>query len=100
LFEVQQTARFAAWLARLRDSRAKAVIARRIQRMASGNFGDAQAVGGQVSELRVDFGPGYRVYFTRRGTEIVILLCGGDKSSQRRDIALAKTMAAEVHGGN
>ena len=68
--------------------------------MALGNFGDAQTVGGRVSELRIDFGPGYRVYFTRRGTEVVILLCGGDKGSQRRDIALARTMAAEVHRGN
>ena len=100
MFEVQQSATFATWLVRLRDLRAKAIIARRVQRMALGNFGDATTVGERVSELRVDVGPGYRIYFTRRGTEVVILLCGGDKGSQRRDIALAKTMAAEMHDGN
>jgi len=63
--------------------------------MEIGNFGDAKAVGEGVSELRIDFGPGYRVYFTRRGGVVVILLCGGDKSSQARDIARAKTMGAE-----
>lgn len=97
MIEVRQTASFADWLAELRDVRGRAVIARRIARLSLGAFGDTKSVGGRVSELRVDHGPGYRVYFTRKGQEVVILLCGGDKGSQERDIAVAKAMAAEVH---
>jgi putative addiction module killer protein len=94
--EVQQTAEFTVWLQELRDIRARARIAARIDRLAFGLMGDVKSVGGSVSELRIDYGPGYRVYFTRRGGELVILLCGGDKSSQGRDIAKAKEMAAQL----
>lgn len=81
---------------RLRDVQGRAVIARRVERIAASNFGDHKSVGDGVSELRIAFGPGYRVYFTRRGSQIVVLLCGGDKSSQRRDIAKAKQLVKEL----
>jgi putative addiction module killer protein len=71
-------------------------MAQRIVRLQAGLFGDAKAVGGGVSELRVDYGPGYRIYFTRRGKILVVLLCGGDKASQRRDIKAAIAMATEL----
>ena len=74
-----------------------AVSRTRIARLEGGNFGDVQPVGGKVSELRFDFGPGYRVYFTRKGRAVVILLVGGDKRSQSADIATAKAMAASIH---
>ena len=93
---VRQTDTFADWFAMLRDARAKSRIAARIVRIQAGNFGDCKSIGGGVSELRVDVGPGYRVYFTRRGDELIILLCGGDKGSQRRDILTAKALAEEV----
>ena len=73
-----------------------AKIAIRIKRLADGNFGDVAPVGDGVSELRIHFGPGYRVYFVRRGEVVVILLCGGDKSTQARDIAVARDMAGEI----
>lgn len=95
VYLVQQTETFAAWLDGLRDLRARIAIARRIERMAAGNLGDAKSVGGGVSELRVDVGPGYRLYFTRRRGVIVILLCGGDKRSQKADIARAQRLATE-----
>lgn len=94
MWRVRQTATFADWFAALRDDRAKNRIAARIVRVEAGNFGDCKPVGAGVSELRVDVGPGYRVYFTRRDGELVILLCGGDKASQQRDIAKAKAMAS------
>ena len=93
---VQQTAVFSVWLGRLRDRTARAIIARRIDRVASGNLGDVKAVGDGVSELRVDHGPGYRVYFVRRGQSVIVLLCGGDKSSQAKDILRAKALAQEI----
>lgn len=94
--EVRQTEIFADWLAGLGDISAKARIVARIRRLALGNPGDIKSVGGGVSEMRIDYGPGYRAYFTRRGRTIVILLCAGDKSSQRRDIKLAQQLAKEV----
>jgi putative addiction module killer protein len=94
--EVRRTELFIDWLDRLSDARAVAKIAVRIQRMAQGNFGDCEPVGEGVSELRIHYGPGYRVYFVQRGGVIVILLCGGDKSTQTKDIAKAKTLAKEV----
>jgi putative addiction module killer protein len=94
MIEVRQTACFEVWLDDLADGRAASRIAQRIIRLRNGLFGDVRPVGGGVSELRVDYGPGYRVYFVRRGAVLVILLCGGDKRSQPRDIAKAKLLAA------
>ena len=96
MFEVRRTERFIQWVDGLSDPRAVAKIAARAERLASGNFGDVQPVGEGVSELRIHYGPGYRVYFVQRGAVVVILLCGGDKSSQARDIKSAKAMAKEV----
>jgi putative addiction module killer protein len=87
---------FDEWLDGLRDRRAQAVIARRILRIEGGLLGDIKSVGGNVSEIRIDFGPGYRLYFTYRGQEVIILLCGSDKSDQRRAIAQAQAMVGEV----
>src|ERR1700733_6189092 len=94
--EVRQTAIFREWLDGLPDHRAATRIAQRIVRLQAGLFGDVKPVGGGVSELRVDHGPGYRVYFLQRGRTVIILLCGGDKRSQRRDIARATALAAEL----
>ena len=96
MFEVRRTAAFMDWLAGLRDGLARARIAKRIDRIAAGNFGDAKSVGGGISELRFAFGPGYRAYYTVRGNVVVILLCGGDKTSQDRDIERAIAMAREI----
>lgn len=81
---------FREWLRKLRDVRARAKIRVRLNRVRLGNFGDAKSVGGGVFELRIAYGPGYRVYFARSGSHVVLLLCGGDKSTQRRDIRAAK----------
>ena len=96
MIEVRLSEVFADWLDGLRDEQAVARIVLRIRRLEQGNPGDAKAVGDGVSELRVPYGPGYRLYFVRQGREVVILLCGGDKSTQRRDIALAKRLAKEL----
>lgn len=96
IYAVRQTKRFSTWHRGLADLKARIAIARRIERASTGNLGDTKPVGGGVSEMRIDVGPGYRVYFTIRGSEIVILLCGGDKKSQKRDIALAAQLAQEV----
>jgi putative addiction module killer protein len=82
----------------LRDSRAKAHIAARVHRLSLGNPGDAKPVGGGVVEMRISYGPGYRVYYTEHGKQLVILLCGGDKSTQRSDIKRAIRMAGELKG--
>jgi len=95
MIEVRQTTIFARWLSDLRDDDARARIFVRIRRLELGNPGDVKAVGAGVSELRIAYGPGYRMYFIRQGNTVVVLLCGGDKSTQRRDIALAKKMAKE-----
>lgn len=94
MIEVRQTAEFVAWFRSLRDRQARARIDTRIVRLAGGNVGDAKRVG-SISELRIDYGPGYRLYFIWRGTELVILLAGGDKRTQARDISLATRLAAE-----
>ena len=94
--EVRRTAAFADWLAELRDLRARAKIAARIDRLAFGNPGDVAPVGEGVSEFRIHYGPGYRVYFVRRGAAIIVLLCGGDKSTQAKDIKTAKLLAANL----
>lgn len=93
MIEIRRTASFDEWLRALRDRVALARILVRIDRLALGNPGDVRPVGEGVNELRIDYGPGYRVYFVRRGAMLVILLCGGDKSSQRRDIEAALTLA-------
>ena len=98
MIEVRQTRTFMEWRAGLRDVVARKRIGARIDRLSFGNFGDVKPVGEGVSELRLDFGPGYRIYFVQRGDVLVILLCGGDKSSQVRDIAKAKLMAQELDG--
>ena len=89
----QKSDEFDAWLAAMKDHVGKARIALRLDRAAKGNFGDCEPVGGGVSEMRIHYGPGYRVYFTQRGREIVILLAGGDKSSQSTDIKTALRLA-------
>jgi putative addiction module killer protein len=94
--QIVQSDVFTAWLDNVKDERAAARIVTRIRRMEIGNAGDVRSVGDGVSEIRIDYGPGYRVYFARRGRTLVILLCGGDKKSQRKDIALAKRMAKEA----
>lgn len=93
---IQQTTVFAEWLDGLADKVAQVLIAQRITAAEAGNFGDCEPVGEGVSEMRVHFGPGYRVYLMRDGYVVYLLLCGGDKSSQKADIALAKEMAAQV----
>jgi putative addiction module killer protein len=94
--EVRQTDIFAAWFEDLRDREARARITVRIRRLSLGNPGDVKPVGKGVSEMRIDYGPGYRVYLTRRGNALVILLCGGDKRTQERDIARAQELAEEL----
>jgi putative addiction module killer protein len=93
---VQQTGIFVAWHTSVRDLRAKVAIARRIDRAASGNLGDIKPVGDGVSEMRVEVGAGYRIYFTMRNGVVIVLLAGGDKSSQSADIRRAKKLAKEV----
>ena len=94
--EVRQTARFSTWLAGLRDMRGRAKILKRIDRAMAGNLGDVAPVGEGVSEMRIFYGPGYRLYFIQRGASLILLLCGGDKSTQSADISLAKAMAKEI----
>ena len=94
MYEVRQTEIYAKWEQSLRDSIARAAITARIVRLSKGNFGDVKSVGDGVSELRIHYGPSYRVYFQQRGSTIIILLCGGDKKSQTRDIVRAKELAA------
>jgi putative addiction module killer protein len=90
--EVQRTEEFAGWLRRLKDAGAVARIVARLRRMELGNPGESKNLGGGLLEMRIDYGPGYRIYFTRRGGSIVILLCGGDKRTQQKDIARAKAL--------
>lgn len=96
MIEVRQTTRFSTWLASLRDERAKARILKRLDRAKKGNLGDIGPVGQGVSEMRIFYGPGYRLYFVQRGKKLVVLLCGGDKSTQDADIAEARAMALEL----
>ncbi|MBO6541150.1 MAG: type II toxin-antitoxin system RelE/ParE family toxin [Rhizobiaceae bacterium] len=96
MVEIRQTAAYRKWFDGLRDVAARSRIAIRIRRLSLGNFGDVKPVGGGISELRVDYGPGYRVYFKQHGAELVVLLAGGDKKSQARDIAKANKLAQEL----
>ncbi len=95
-FSLEETLEFAKWLSGLRDRKAKAKITDRIKRASNGNFGDYRSVQGGVFEMRVDYGPGYRVYFFQRGKELVILLCGGDKRRQDFDVVHAKRQKEEI----
>lgn len=96
MYQLRETEVFGKWLRALRDMRAKARIVARLESARLGNLGDARSVGGGVSEMRVDVGAGYRVYFTRRQRVVLILPCGGDKSSQTKDIAHAKRMSKTI----
>ena len=96
MVEIRQTARFTEWFDALRDRKTKARITARIFRLQQGNPGEHRELGGGVFELKLDFGPGYRLYCTRRGDTVIVLLVGGDKSTQASDIATAQAMAKEV----
>ena len=95
MFALKQTETFRKWRTKLKDERARASIASRLDRLAYGHAGDAEPVGDGISELRIHYGPGYRVYFQRRATTLIVLLCGGDKSAQAKDIKTAKRLAVE-----
>jgi putative addiction module killer protein len=95
MIEILQSETFADWLRHLKDRRARARIQARLDRMADGNFGDIESVGDGISEARIHYEPGYRLYFMPRGRQLVVLLCGGDKASQSRDIQRAKQIAQD-----
>jgi len=95
MFELKQTETFRDWWTGLRDERARGLITSRLNRLAYGHTGDVAPAGEGISELRIHFGPGYRVYFRKRGKTVIILLCGGDKSSQSKDIKKARKLAEE-----
>ena len=95
MLELKQTETFRKWRIRLKDERVRALIASRLDRLAFGHAGDAESVGHGVSELRIHHGPGYRVYFHKRGTTLIVLLCGGDKSTQAKDIKTAQRLVLE-----
>ena len=95
MIELRQTEHFARWFERLRDSRARTRIQARIRRLSLGNPGDVKPIGGGVSEMRIDHGPDYRVYFIQRGASLIILLAGGDKGTQQQDIATALGLARD-----
>ena len=96
MVDVRQTERFARWLDGLRDLRGRAKVQARIERLIGGNPGDVRPVGAGVSELRINYGPGYRVYYLQKGAELIVLLAGGDKSSQAKDIDEALLLAANL----
>lgn len=96
VIDIRKTEVFANWLDRLQDMRARARILARIQRLSTGNPGDVKAVGRGVSEMRIDYGPGYRVYFCKQGREIIVLLAGGSKKTQSKDIQIAIQLAQNL----
>lgn len=96
MIEIRKSESYARWIDGLRDIRARARILARVERLATGNPGDVKPVGEGVSEMRIDYGPGYRVYYTQRGRDLVILLAGGDKSTQARDIKTALRLARNL----
>ena len=96
MIEIRKTDLFAQWIDSLRDIQARARIQARIERLAGGNPGDVEPIGEGVSELRINYGPGYRVYFKKRGRELIILLAGGDKSTQAKDIKLSLRLARDL----
>lgn len=95
MYKIKQTKKFGSWLSKLKDIKGKVSILRRIDRLKKGNFGDHKSLGDNVSELRISSGPGYRVYYTKVGNEIIVLLIAGDKSSQSDDINKAKELAKD-----
>ena len=96
MYEIEQTETFSAWLHEMKDIRARARIKARIERAGKGNFGDWSPEGGEIRAMRIDYGPGYRLYFTIRGNHIILLLCGGDKRKQDADIKQAHKLAKEI----
>ena len=100
MYKVKQSSHFVKWMKSLKDLRGKIAIVRRIERMSNGNFGDVKSVGAGVSELRITVGPGYRVYFSKLENKLIVLLVGGDKSTQSKDINKAKTLLEELKDGN
>jgi len=96
MIDVRKTEEFDDWLLALRDHKAMAKIVARVERLALGNPGDVKPVGQGISEMRIRYGPGYRVYYTQTGKEVVLLLCGGDKATQDKDIKRAREIAAEL----
>ncbi len=98
--EVSETEAFSAWLKSLRDARAKVKIAARVRRLAFANPGDVKPVGCGISEMRLDYGPGYRVYYAQRGPNFAVVLCGGDKSTQDQNIEKAKRLLEEIENEN
>jgi putative addiction module killer protein len=96
MIEIRQTESYIKWFEKLKDRRARARIAIRIRRVSLGNMGDVKPVGDGISELRIDYGPGYRVYFTQKSNQLIILLAGGDKTTQASDIQKAKKIAHEI----
>lgn len=95
MLEIKQTETFQKWRTSLTDAKVLGLIASCLDRLAFGHSGDAQAIGEGISELRIHYGPGYRIYFQRRGNSIIVLLCGGDKSTQAKDIKTAKRLTSE-----
>ena len=96
MFEIRKTEAYAQWIDGLRDIHARARVLVRVERLTAGNAGDARSVGKGVSEMRIDYGPGYRVYYTKRGREVVVLLAGGDKRTQATDIKTALRLARNL----
>lgn len=99
MYLIKQTETFIKWLKKLKDIKSKVSILRRVERMKSGNFRDYKSLGDEISEFRIPTGPRYRVYYTKRGDEIIVLLVGGDKSTQSDDIAKAKHLVRELENG-
>lgn len=100
MIDVRRTVVFREWFNGLRDLRAKMRIDAQIRKLSLGNFGDVKPVGEGVSEIRIHYGPGYRIYFVQHGREVVVLLCGGDKSGQKRDIEDAVRISKELKNGH
>jgi len=96
MYEIKSTKIFSQWILKLKDMKGRIAAARRVERMEHGNFGDVKSVGTSISELRIQTGPGYRIYFTKRKERIIILLVGGDKSTQSKDIEKAKKLLKEI----
>jgi putative addiction module killer protein len=96
MFSVLQTEEFEGWLDDLRDRKARAAIRNRLLQIEGGLLGDTKSLGGKVSEIRIHYGPGYRLYFTKQGLLVIVLLCGGEKGSQKRDLKKAREMAAQL----